>query len=81
MRGRPASRWARCPTSGADLTNEHPEWSPDEQYGPATPGIRDEPSIVTRNGRVYEALAEHGAAYAGTWGPPATGVWKDIGPA
>ena len=76
----PASIWWERVTP-VDPGTTYPEWSPDEQYGPATPGIRDEPSIVTRNGRVYEALAEHGAAYAGTWGPPATGVWKDLGPA
>ena len=35
----------------------------------------------TRNGRLYECIVGHGPEYAGTWGPPAAGVWKDIGPA
>ena len=35
----------------------------------------------TRGGRLYECKVAHGAEYAGTWGPPAAGVWKDIGPA
>ena len=30
---------------------------------------------VTRGGVVYRCLAAHGAAHAGTWGPPTTGVW------
>ena len=30
---------------------------------------------VTRGGVVYRCLVAHGAAYAGTWGPPTTGVW------
>ncbi|NCD18260.1 MAG: hypothetical protein EOL91_13345 [Actinobacteria bacterium] len=76
----PSSIWWERVTP-VDPGTTYPEWSPDEQYGPATPGIRDEPSIVTRNGRVYEALAEHGASYAGTWGPPTVGAWKDLGPA
>ena len=36
---------------------------------------------VTRNGRVWQCLVAHGAEYQGTWGPPSTGVWKDLGPA
>ena len=38
-------------------------------------------SRCTRGGRLYECKVAHGAAYAGTWGPPAAGVWKDLGPA
>ena len=30
---------------------------------------------VTRGGIVYRCLIKHGAAYAGAWGPPTTGVW------
>ena len=48
-------------------------WSATAEY---KPGDR-----CTRNGRLYECLVAHGAAYAGTWGPPTVGVWKDIGPA
>ena len=36
---------------------------------------------ATRNGHLWQCLVAHGAAYAGTWGPPTVGVWKDIGPA
>ncbi|NCD26467.1 MAG: hypothetical protein EOL86_12870 [Deltaproteobacteria bacterium] len=48
-------------------------WSATTEY---KPGDR-----CTRNGRLYECLVAHGVAYAGTWGPPTVGVWKDIGPA
>ena len=48
-------------------------WSATATY---TPGDR-----CTRGGRLWECLKGHGAAYAGTWGPPAAGVWKDLGPA
>ena len=48
-------------------------WSPDADYR-----VGD---VVDRGGRYYRAKVAHGAAYQGTWGPPATGVWKDIGPA
>lgn len=30
---------------------------------------------VSRGGIVYRCLVAHGAAYAGTWGPPTTGAW------
>ena len=29
----------------------------------------------------YRCLVARGAAYMGTWGQPAAGVWTDIGPA
>ena len=32
--------------------------------------------LVSRGGVVYRCLIAHGAEYAGTWGPPATGVWE-----
>ena len=48
-------------------------WSATATY---KPGDR-----CTRGGRLYECIVGHGAAYAGTWGPPAAGVWKDLGPA
>ena len=32
--------------------------------------------VVDRDGTYYRAKVAHGAAYAGTWGPPATGVWE-----
>ena len=35
--------------------------------------------VVDRNGRYYRAKVAHGAAYAGTWGPPLPSVWDDIG--
>ena len=34
--------------------------------------------LVSRGGVVYRCLIAHGAEYAGTWGPPATGVWEMI---
>lgn len=46
-------------------------WSADADY---TVG-----NVVDRNGRYYQCDKPHGAAYMGTWGPPATGVWTDIG--
>lgn len=36
-------------------------------------------NVVDRNGRYYRAKVAHGAAYAGTWGPPLASVWDDIG--
>ena len=51
----------------------YPAWSATATY---KPGDR-----VTRNGRIYECVKAHGPEYQGTWGPPATGVWKDLGPA
>ena len=47
-------------------------WDADTEYA-----IGD---VVDRDGRYYQALVAHGAAYQGTWGPPTTGVWIDIGP-
>ena len=38
-------------------------------------------NVVDRNGRYYRCDTAHGAAYQGTWGPPAAGVWTDIGAA
>ncbi len=32
--------------------------------------------LASRGGVVYRCLIAHGAEYAGTWGPPATGVWE-----
>ena len=49
------------------------EWSADAEYV-----IGDH---VTRGGIIYRCLVAHGAAHAGTWGPPATGVWTDVGDA
>lgn len=34
--------------------------------------------LVSRGGAVYRCLIAHGAEYAGTWGPPATGVWESV---
>ena len=34
--------------------------------------------LVSRGGIVYRCLIAHGAEYAGTWGPPATGVWESV---
>ena len=48
-------------------------WDPDATY---TIGDR-----CTRDGRLYGCLIEHGPERQGTWGPPATGVWEDLGPA
>lgn len=47
-------------------------WSPDTDYA-----VDD---TCSRHGRYWQALVAHGAAYAGTWGPPTTGVWTDLGP-
>ena len=49
------------------------EWDPDADYVPG--------DHVSRGGIIYRAILAHGAAYAGTWGPPSTGVWETIGPA
>ena len=68
----PASIWWERVTP-VDPGTTYPKWSATADY---KPGGR-----CTRNGRLYECLVAHGAAYAGTWGPPTTGVWKDIGPA
>lgn len=35
--------------------------------------------VVDRNGRYYRCKIAHGSEYQGTWGPPAVGVWDDIG--
>ena len=43
------------------------EWSASADYVPG--------DHVTRDGVIYRCLAAHGAAHAGTWGPPTTGVW------
>ena len=63
--------WERV--TPVDTGTTYPEWSASAGY---KPGDR-----CTRNGRLYECLVAHGAAYAGTWGPPTVGVWKDLGPA
>lgn len=47
-------------------------WSADADY---TVG-----NVVDRSGRYYRAKVAHGAAYAGTWGPPLPSVWDDLGP-
>lgn len=44
------------------------EWSASGSYAPG--------DLVSRGGIVYRCLIAHGAEYAGTWGPPATGVWE-----
>ena len=44
------------------------EWSASADYVPG--------DHVTRDGVIYKCLVAHGAAYAGTWGPPTTGVWE-----
>lgn len=44
-----------------------PEWSATAEYKPG--------DLVTRGGVTYRCLVAHGAAYAGTWGPPTVGVW------
>ena len=58
-----------------DLTGVDPpdtptaaEWSAAASYAPG--------DLVSRGGIVYRCLIAHGAEYAGTWGPPATGVWE-----
>ena len=58
-----------------DLTDVDPpdtptaaEWSAAASYAPG--------DLVSRGGAVYRCLIAHGAEYAGTWGPPATGVWE-----
>lgn len=72
------SRWAHLFVEVATAPEE-PE-TPDPTY----PQWRGEWSAtaeyvvgdhVTRGGVVYKCLVAHGAAYAGTWGPPAAGVW------
>ena len=68
----PASIWWERVTP-VDPGTTYPKWSATADYK-----VGDR---CTRNGRLYECLVAHGAAYAGTWGPPATGVWKDLGPA
>lgn len=37
--------------------------------------------VVDRDGTYYRAKVAHGAAYAGTWGPPLPSVWDVVGPA
>ena len=60
-----------------DLTGVDPpdtptaaEWSAAASYA-----VGD---LVSRGGAVYRCLIAHGAEYAGTWGPPATGVWESV---
>ena len=36
--------------------------------------------VVDRGGTYYRAKVAHGAAYAGTWGPPLPSVWDVVGP-
>ena len=36
--------------------------------------------VVDRDGTYYRAKVAHGAAYAGTWGPPLPSVWDVVGP-
>ena len=64
---------ALAPAEPAPPTVTRTAWS-----ATATYKIGDE---VTRSGRAYRCLVAHGSAYQGTWGPPTTGVWLDIGPA
>ena len=70
---------AECPADWTDVTDEltgvdPPEtptaepWSASASYA-----VGD---LVSRGGVVYRCLIAHGAEYAGTWGPPATGVWE-----
>ena len=47
-------------------------WSADAEYAVG--------NVVDRNGRYYRAKVAHGAAYAGTWGPPLPSVWDVVGP-
>ena len=37
-------------------------------------------NVVDRDGTYYRAKVAHGAAYAGTWGPPLPSVWDVVGP-
>ena len=36
--------------------------------------------VVDRGDMYYRAKVAHGAAYAGTWGPPLPSVWDVVGP-
>lgn len=63
--------WERITPTVPTVTR--PAWS-----ATATYKVGDE---CTRNGRAYRCIVAHGAAYAGTWGPPTVGVWTDLGPA
>lgn len=36
--------------------------------------------VADRDGTYYRAKVAHGAAYAGTWGPPLPSVWDVVGP-
>ena len=47
-------------------------WSADAEYK-----VGD---VVDRDGTYYRAKVAHGAAYAGTWGPPLSSVWDVVGP-
>ena len=47
-----------------------PEWS-----ATATYAVGDK---ATRGGITYRCLVAHGAAYAGTWGPPLASVWAVV---
>ena len=74
-----ASQWDRLFV--AVLTPE-PEPDPEPTVAPWSALTRYKiGDRCTRGGRLYECKVAHGAEYAGTWGPPAAGVWKDIGPA
>ncbi len=60
-------------TPAARTTPDTPtaaEWSAAASYA-----VGD---LVSRGGAVYRCLIAHGAEYAGTWGPPATGVWESV---
>lgn len=46
------------------------EWDKDTTFAVGDYTVRD--------GVIYRAKVPHGAAYQGTWGPPAAGVWDVI---
>ena len=65
---------------------ESPGFSRGEEVKPDTPTAAEWSAaasyavgdLVSRGGAVYRCLIAHGAEYAGTWGPPATGVWESV---
>ena len=65
------------------VVNSDPDPDPTRPAGYVGPWSADADykvgNVVDRSGRYYRAKVAHGAAYAGTWGPPLPSVWDDLG--
>lgn len=76
------SQWTRLFVEHGGAIEPEPEPGRPEGYVGAWSASADYKigDIVDRDGTYYRAKVAHGAAYAGTWGPPLPSVWDVVGP-